>query len=218
MTRDAILVSIRDALGRGPLGAEARDLVSEHIRRHARNLVPDRGNVDADTKVALFSRQIQETHATLEYVATTDDVPGAITRYLSGKNLPAKVVLAPALAKLPWNEQPLLETKVGATRGEDAVAVTGAFAAIAETGTLLLTSGAESPQTLHLLPEHHVVVVRRDQVVGSMEDCWDRLRAQGPLPRTAMFVSGPSSTADIELTHYLGAHGPRRLHVIVVDR
>jgi L-lactate dehydrogenase complex protein LldG len=84
----------------------------------------------------------------------------------------------------------------------------------------MLTSGAGSPMTLNLLPDNHVVVLRRSQITGSLEDAWDRLRdhqGDAGMPRTAMFVSGPSSTADIELTLYLGAHGPRRLHIILVE-
>ena len=86
----------------------------------------------------------------------------------------------------------------------------------AETGTLLLVSGAERPTTLNFLPDTHVVVLHRHQIVGPYEAAWDRLRAEGPMPRTVNFVSGPSRTADIEQTIVMGAHGPRRLHVIIV--
>jgi L-lactate dehydrogenase complex protein LldG len=216
MSRETILGAIRQGLGRKELSAHGKAEVADRLARHARNLVPDRGPDDQASRLERFARQMRETHATLAEVANERDVPAAIARYLAEGNLPSRVVLAPAVANLPWASQPLLETKVGASDGSDAVSVTGAFAGIAETGTLLLTSGEGSPQTLHLLPEHHVVVLKREQVLGSMEDCWQRLRAAGGMPRTAMFVSGPSSTADIELTLYLGAHGPRRLHVILV--
>jgi L-lactate dehydrogenase complex protein LldG len=87
---------------------------------------------------------------------------------------------------------------------------------------LMMTSGPGSPITLNLLPDNHVVILRRSQITGTLEDAWDTLRTSqrgrnSAMPRTAMFVSGPSSTADIELTLYLGAHGPRRLHIILVD-
>jgi L-lactate dehydrogenase complex protein LldG len=124
------------------------------------------------------------------------------------------------VADLDWGSQPLLEARTGVPAEQDQVGVTAAFAAIAETGTLMLTSGRGSPITLNLLPDNHVVVLRRSQITGSLEDAWDALRASGGdagMPRTAMFVSGPSSTADIELTLYLGAHGPRRLHIVLIE-
>jgi L-lactate dehydrogenase complex protein LldG len=105
-------------------------------------------------------------------------------------------------------------------RGEDsdAVSVTGAFAGVAETGTLVLVSGPEHPSTLNLLPETHIVVLRRDQLVGSYEDAWALLRVMGRgMPRTVTMVTGPSRTADIEQTLQLGAHGPRRLHIVLID-
>ncbi len=64
--------------------------------------------------------------------------------------------------------------------------------------------------------------MRRGQVVGDYEDAWRMLRENnkksgGAMPRTAAFVTGPSRTADIEQTIQLGAHGPRRLHIVLID-
>ena len=95
--------------------------------------------------------------------------------------------------------------------------VTGAVCGVAETGTLILTSGPDSPTTLNLLPDTHIVVLSTDSIVGSYEDGWDLLRARGELPRTVNMITGPSRTGDIEQTIQLGAHGPRRLHILLVD-
>ena len=84
----------------------------------------------------------------------------------------------------------------------------------------MLISGAQTPTTLNFLPETHIVVVHRDQVVATYEDGWDRLRAGKTaevLPRAINFVTGPSRTADIEQHIELGAHGPRRLHIVLVE-
>ena len=100
------------------------------------------------------------------------------------------------------------------------LSVTGAFAAVAETGTLMLVSGPEHPTTLNFLPDTHIVVLERNAVVGTYEEAWDRLRAAtggAPLPRTVNFVTGPSRTGDIEMQIELGAHGPRRLHILLVE-
>ena len=84
----------------------------------------------------------------------------------------------------------------------------------------MLASGPAAPTTLNFLPENHIVVLKASQVVGPYEDAWDRLRAangEGRLPRTVNFITGPSRTGDIEQTIQMGAHGPRRLHVILVE-
>jgi L-lactate dehydrogenase complex protein LldG len=84
----------------------------------------------------------------------------------------------------------------------------------------MLISGADTPTTLNFLPDTHIVLARADQVVAVYEDGYDRLRADralGTLPRVINFITGPSRTADIEQHIELGAHGPRRLHIVLVE-
>ena len=117
----------------------------------------------------------------------------------------------------------MLEIRRGRAEDADHVGVTGAFAGIAETGTLMLISGPESPTRNNFLPDTHIVVLRGAQVAASYEEAWDRLRARsgapsgGFMPRTVNFITGPSRTGDIEQRIELGAHGPRRLHIVLVD-
>jgi L-lactate dehydrogenase complex protein LldG len=121
------------------------------------------------------------------------------------------------MASLDWRAAGI-EVEPRAARGDDLVGITGTFLGIAETGTLMLLSGPTTPATVSLLPETHVAVVEKPQIVATMEDAWDRLRAEHRvLPRAVNFVSGPSRTADIEQTVTLGAHGPYRVLIIVVD-
>ena len=95
--------------------------------------------------------------------------------------------------------------------------VTGVFCALAETGTLAMVSGADTPASASLLPETHVAVVPVARLVPHMEDAWDLMRAElGQLPRAVNFISGPSRTADIEQSVVLGAHGPYRVHIVLV--
>jgi L-lactate dehydrogenase complex protein LldG len=94
-----------------------------------------------------------------------------------------------------------------------------ALAGVAETGTLVLTSGPDNPTTINFLPETHIVAVRADDIVGDYESVWDAFRlrfGRGALPRTVNMITGPSRSGDIEQTILLGAHGPRRLHIVVV--
>lgn len=95
--------------------------------------------------------------------------------------------------------------------------MTVAFAGVAETGSLVMLSGPETPTTLNFLPEHCLVVLERSRLVANLEDVWPLLRGIGPKPpRAVNFVTGPSRTADVEQTIQLGAHGPRRLQVYLV--
>ncbi len=107
----------------------------------------------------------------------------------------------------------------GPANGEDRASLSRALVAAAETGTLVLVSGADNPTTLSFLPETHFILIRASDVVGSYEEAFDRLRAiygEGSLPRTVNLISGPSRTADIEQTIVRGAHGPKRLHVVIL--
>jgi len=97
--------------------------------------------------------------------------------------------------------------------------VSHAFGGVAETGTLVLTSGQDNPTSLNFLPDNHIVVIEAKDIAGDYESIWPRLREKfgdGLMPRAVNLITGPSRSADIEQTLILGAHGPRRLHVILV--
>ena len=223
--RDDILGGIRRSLGRGALGGAPADEIAERVAAHRRNLIPARATaLDAAGRIDLFVQMAEAVQTTVARVAADIDVPGEVARYLAAENLPAEVKMAPDLGldTLPWVERPLLQVQRGKAEPGDAVSLTPCLAAIAETGTLMLTSGEATPTTLNFLPDTHIVVLRAGQVVASYEDGWDLLRAQSTdrlwgLPRTVNFITGPSRTGDIEQRIELGAHGPRRLHVILVD-
>jgi L-lactate dehydrogenase complex protein LldG len=141
--------------------------------------------------------------------------PAAVADYLRRHALPAQAVCWPELAALDWAGAGLA-VAARAARADDLVGISGAFCAIAETGTLMLLSGPQTPATVSLLPETHVALLPVTQVVARMEDAWARLRAaHGRLPRAVNFVSGPSRTADIEQTVTLGAHGPYRVLIVL---
>jgi len=225
-SRDQVLSSIRRALKRGPLAPEAAAACETRLATHRRNLIPARARtLPRPGQVGLFVKMAETVNATVARVKQADDVPAAIADYLSRLNLPSRLVRAPdpVLDVLPWNERPLLETRRGVAEDTDPVGVTACFAAIAETGTLMLHSGATGPTRNNFLPDTHVVVVRASQVVAAYEDGWDRLRTARSrdggfaMPRTVNFITGPSRTADIEQKIELGAHGPRRLHIVLID-
>jgi L-lactate dehydrogenase complex protein LldG len=124
----------------------------------------------------------------------------------------------PELQAIDWSARPLLEIRQGRAAESDMVSIQHGFAAIAETGTVMLPSAAERPTTLNVLTDTEIVVLRTSRVVGAYEEAWDLLRAEiGTLPRNVMLVTGPSRSADIEQALELGAHGPRRLHVVLIE-
>ena len=97
------------------------------------------------------------------------------------------------------------------------VGITGADAGIATTGTVVLSSGPGRPRTVSLLPETHVAVVLASRLFPTVEAClsaWEAL--YHTQPANIVFVSGPSRTADIEMTLVMGVHGPRHVHVVLV--
>lgn len=206
--RENILARIGKA--RGP--STAIDVDSE-IRHHQRGPIPP---LESDL-VKRFGEQATRLASDVAQVRTIAEVPSLIANYLSERQLPMKGVCWPALAPYAWHGAGI-ELQARAARGDDLVGITGAFVGIAETGTLMLLSGPETPAAVSLLPETHIAVIEAGRIVATMEQAWDRLRVErGVLPRAVNFVSGPSRTADIEQTVTLGAHGPYRVLIIVIN-
>lgn len=218
--RDAVLGRIRRGLGRtGPVDDSRRAELESRLKNHERGIIPDRSKRDPKALVDLFVEMAEKVQTSVARVAAPADVPDALGEYLARHNLGSDVRMAPdeRLDDIPWADRPTLTVTRGSSAGDDEVSVTAALAGIAETGTLMLHSGPASPTTLNFLPDDHVVVLRASQIAGAYEDGWDRLRAAGAMPRAVNFITGPSRSGDIEQTLMLGAHGPRRLHIILVE-
>ena len=216
--RDAVLASVRRSLG--VTGAEGRagSRSSGGSPRRPRGRAAARpGRPRA--RVATFKAEAEGAQATVAEVDTLADAPAEVARFLRASNAAATLRMGadPRLAAMPWDGT-ALDIADGASDGHDANAVSMALAGIAETGTVVLVSVADNPTTLNFLPDNHIVVVKREDVVADYEAAFARLRAgygKGGAPRTVNFVTGPSRSADIEQTLLLGAHGPRRLHIVI---
>jgi L-lactate dehydrogenase complex protein LldG len=217
--KEAILGAIRRGLKRGPLPADQVTMLRTRLSEHPRHLIPARTRVPRAEQVDLLVHYVEREFGTVTRVAGPEDVPDALASYLAGHNLPSEIAMAPhpELQAIPWSRRPLLRLREGRSVASDQVSLQHAFAAVAETGTLMLPSAPERPTTLNLLPDTAVVVLRASRVVGAYEEAWDMLRAAGPMPRNVMLVTGPSRSADIEQTLELGAHGPRRLHILLIE-
>jgi L-lactate dehydrogenase complex protein LldG len=211
--RSRILGRIRSAQGRSPdPAASERQAVEDWI---ARRSVGPKPTVDAD-RVAHFEAQAARMSSTTERIASMADVPMAVARYLEAKDLPRQAVCWNTLGSLDWSSAGLA-VQARRPQGDDLVGISGAFVAVAETGTLMMLSGPDTPASMHLLPETHVAVVPVDRVVAHYEDGFALIRSErGQMPRATNLVSGPSRTGDIEQTIVLGAHGPYRVHILLV--
>ncbi len=219
--REVILSTLRRSLGVTGNEAPRRAAVAARLAGHPAGVVPARGQLPPQQRVELFARMAEAAAATSERVAAGADVPAAVAAFLRGLNLPLRVRHGDdvRLTGLPWASAPTLEVLRGPSDGHDLAAVSHAAAAVAETGTVVLVSGADNPTTLNFLPDVHIVVIDARDVAGDFEAVMARLRERygtGQMPRTVNMITGPSRSADIEQTLLLGAHGPRKLHVIVV--
>jgi L-lactate dehydrogenase complex protein LldG len=249
-SRQAMLADIRRACTprRGKSGIAE---VEARLARHAPGPVPARARIERERQIALFIAEAERVQANVVRVKSIRDVPGAVAQYLARHNIEPRLKCAPdpLLRSVPWAQHSALTVAEGKGERDDPVGVTGAFVAVAETGTLVLVSGPESPTTLALVPPVHVAVVPTSRLLGTYEEAWVALRAKatppggagrqtespGPssvfrpptggttpgkdffMPRAVNWITGPSRTADIEQTLLLGAHGPQRLFIVLVD-
>ena len=211
--RENILGRVRSALNR-KVSPPDTATIDAHIAAHPVGMQPPR-DWEAEAELR-FRARAEALASSVEKVSSLAAVPGAVARYLVANGLPTGGVCWPSLRRLDWIGAGLgMEDRPA--RGDDLVGVTGCYCAIAETGTLMLLSGADTPAATSLLPETHIALVETARIVPFMEDAWRLLRAErGLLPRAVNFVSGPSRTADIEQTVTMGAHGPYRVHIVLV--
>ena len=212
--RENILSRIRAAQGRiGVPTPQERAAVADYIAAHPQGPRP---NLDWEP-VARFRDRALGLASTLAEVPSLDSVPQAVATYLEANSLPRAAVCWPELMTLDWRGAGLA-VEARAARESDLVGITGCFCAIAETGTLMLLSGPDTPPGASLLPETHIAIVNSNRILRGMEEAWTLLRAERSiaLPRAVSFISGPSRTADIEQTVTLGAHGPYRVHIILL--
>ena len=219
--RATLFASIRQSLGVTGDEPARRAAVAERIENHPRGVIPPRGQLPPAERVRLFAQMVEAANGSAEILPGAADVPAAVAAFLRAHNLPMQIRRGddPRLAALPWERQRTLEVSTGASDGHQLASVSHAFGGVAETGTLIMTSGPDNPTTLNFLPDTHIVVLDANDIAGDYETVWQRLREKfgvDALPRAINMITGPSRSADIGQILILGAHGPRRLHVLIV--
>jgi L-lactate dehydrogenase complex protein LldG len=217
MSRETIFAAVRAALGRRGDEPGRRGQVRVHLERSPDGIIPSRALLPKHELVAQFVATLEGQGAIVREVATLDALPRAIEDLLTEGGLPLRLRHGSddILCSLPWDATSI-ERDRGAATPDDQVSLSRALTAAAETGTLFLASGPENPSTLNFLPDTQIVVLCVEDLVGSYERAWDKLRVtHNVLPRTVNLISGPSCTADIEQTLIRGAHGPLRFAVLI---
>lgn len=219
--RDGILAGVRRSLGAAKDDSVRRAAVEARIAQAAPGVRPARGQGEIEARARTFIDEALRVNASVDRVASLEAVPESAAGYLRERNLPARLRMGDdeRMTGLAWRAA-RIETSTGPSAGDDLNAISFAEAGVAETGTLAFVSGAHNPTTLNFLPDNHIAVLRACDLDADYEAVWTRLRSRfgkGVLPRTVNFVTGPSRSADIEQKLLLGAHGPRSLHIILVD-
>jgi L-lactate dehydrogenase complex protein LldG len=216
--RAAILAKVASALGRNTASPEDRELVRSRLASPKPNLLPKRGQLELPARIELFLSMAKDVAATFVRAHDWSAASREISDYLAANGLPQQAVIAPD-ARLDAISDVRLSLRRGTAGADDAVGITLAFAGVAETGSLAVLGDAKTPNGINFLPDTHIVLLFASRVVPTYEDVWSLLRSEyGPLPRIVNFITGPSRTGDIEQTILLGAHGPRRLHIILLDK
>ena len=218
--RDAVLGRVKKAVGATGDRAKANADAQQYMAAHAQGPRPA---MPADL-LAKFMTRATDMESTVERIADRAAIPTAIARYIDALVLPAPIasqkshqgVCWPEFADLDWKGAGL-DIEARPTLGDDRLGITGTYCAIAETGTLVVLTGADTPTATTLLPDTHIAVLGADRVVSGMEEVFALIRKErGQTPRAINLISGPSRTGDVEQTIVLGAHGPFRVHILVV--
>jgi L-lactate dehydrogenase complex protein LldG len=206
--REEMLAEIRAAVGTG-----ATNAISDAGYRQAGDL----GEPGAPELVDLFCERVADYRAKVHCVNGANDLADALAAACADRGS-SRVLRAPAV---DWTIEGVQlspdSPDLSATHFDAAdAALTGCALAIAETGTFVLDgSPICGRRALTLVPDHHICVVRADQVVANIPDAIAALGDAARAGRPLTFVSGPSATSDIELQRVEGVHGPRKLDVVV---
>jgi L-lactate dehydrogenase complex protein LldG len=210
VSREVVLGRIRAALS----GKESRPQAAPEAYRRT-------GALGAHERLELMAERLREYEARIFHCAEAE-LRGQIAEVLLGGRK-SKMVHPAGIPgewldeRISWTADPEGTGQLSYAQVEafDGV-VTGATVAVAESGSIVLQHGPrEGRLALTLLPDYHLCILFKDQVVETLPECFDRLRPTATRPTT--FISGPSATADIEMTRIKGVHGPRHLDVILVS-
>ena len=207
--RDQILARLRVQL----VGHPPVDRPSDAERTA---VIPARALGAGVDRIDLFTRRATGVSMTVGRIARLAELPAAAASF-AGQLADGEantVSVAPSLSGLPWREAGL-DAAPHPPSPHHRLSVTTAWAGVAETGTCVVRSGAENAHSASVLTRANLIVLEASAVVATMEDVFARVRAE-QVPRTLLFVTGPSRTGDIGFRLIVPAQGPARVHILLV--
>jgi len=192
------------------MATEAREIIMQSIRSHlaasppAENLIPDLlqsfSPLSFASVVAEFKKNLEAVDGHCIIASNATETEAAVTRITEGKRI--------ATSNAPPPAKDLFNFDVG---------ITSAQAGIAETGTLVLDSSVEQNRLISLVPPIHIALLDASKIYATLGETLALLQSGGSkeVSPAITFITGPSRTADIELTLAIGVHGPQELYVII---
>ena len=179
--------------------------------------LPKQASLKGGERIKRFIKQAQAQYASTAELPSFADLPKHLEEWLRASNLPRGLVVAPILSHLDWGS----DIKIGVPSLDDMVGVSLAVSGSAETGSVMMLADEATPTSLNFVPDVEVICISKEDIEAGLEGCGERLRQwkqdKKSMPRAVNFITGPSRTADIEATMVLGAHGPRRLYVVIIN-
>lgn len=218
--RESILLEVRAATEGGNGNAE---VVAARLNARSANVQPARSAEDA-TIVSRFVDEATRAGTDVREAATPQEVPGIVAAYLREQNMGSDLRVSgdPLAQDIPWEDESLISVSTGPAGPGDSASLSVALAGIAETGTLMMRSSANNPAMLNYLPLAHVAVLPKSRIVGGYETAWNMVRELSGggrfMSRMINLITGPSRTADIEQQLLMGAHGPQKHLIVILDK
>jgi len=225
MSRATLIARVKAAIG-ARTGAQATRAraVSERLAHPPRHPRPAFAHLTAREGETRLTQCLESQGATVVAVHAPARIPAAVEAILErtgASSFPLVIGDDERLAALPW-AQAVAPSRWTPDQnlGDGTAALTHAWGAAAETGTLIMVSGAASPASLAFLPELHIVALARGTIAASFEEAFARLSTDvgsHRFARAVNLISSPSRTSDIGGRSVRGAHGPRHLAVVLYD-
>jgi len=186
------------APGRSKTSIPLRELFTQSLELVGGHCIIANGDTEIANVLTTIINRLQKTNVRAQRIAISDNPNVERLMYLTDLEIEA-LTIAP-------NAADIFSYDVG---------ISSAQAAIAETGTLVLDSADERHRLVSLVPPVHIAIVNASRICETLGEALALLRNGKELSRAVTFVTGPSRTADIELTLTVGVHGPQELYVIV---
>ncbi|MFT5208310.1 MAG: L-lactate dehydrogenase complex protein LldG [Flavobacterium sp.] len=214
MSRAKLLNKLRAQLNVSSEDLTRRQAVESRLSQHLPNTIPKRCLQPHEALVDLFQSKIEAANATVNRIGNSESIVDAISDYLGSGHHDLCVKISHGFSGLDFSNNTDLQIKSWSPKMSLNVCVSDCFGAVAETGSLVVSSSNTMPLSFNFLGDAHIVLLRAELIVGAYEDIWNKVRES--IPRDITLVSGPSCTGDIEMIMELGAHGPKNLHIIII--